>query len=100
MIAGYGMAYALSAAVDAAEVLASAPAPGAFAFLAAVAIGAVLGRLAVRACAARTPADGAVPCNGLAMLRRSERTGPVLLCDPGAPGRPRPRAPGAAPAAA
>lgn len=82
------------------ELLGAAPVPNAFALLAVVAVGAALGWMAVRGCVAWPLFDGEATGRGLAMLRRSQRTGPVSLCDPDAPGKPRPRAPGTAPAVA
>lgn len=46
------------------------------------------------------PAGEAAADTARAMRRRSERLQVITLCDPAAAGKPRPRAPGAVPAAA
>ncbi|MFW5420669.1 hypothetical protein J0910_29050 [Nocardiopsis sp. CNT-189] len=77
----------------------TAPALGGVALLAVVAVGAALAWAAVRGIATWPPLDGAGPL-GDALRRRAERTPVAPAVAPDTPGKPRPRAPGAAPAAA
>ncbi len=64
-----------------------------------VAVGAALALLALRGMSLWPVGDTAT--GAAHAMRRRSRTLPVLsLCDPDAAGRPRPRAPGAAPSAA
>ncbi|GAA1117167.1 DUF6412 domain-containing protein [Nocardiopsis composta] len=72
---------------------------GGVALLAVVAVGAALAWAAVRAIATWPPLDGAGTL-GDALRRRAERTPVAPAIAPDTPGKPRPRAPGAAPAAA
>lgn len=79
--------------------LSTPPAAGAFAALAIVAIGAALTWMVVRGGRVWPVLDSG-PSQGMAMRHRSACTATVAVRDPDAPGKPRPRAPGAAPAAA
>nr|WP_221308836.1 DUF6412 domain-containing protein [Nocardiopsis mwathae] len=78
--------------------MATAAPAGALALLAIVAVGAALSWIAVRGLRAWPPFDGEVG-RSRSMLRRSEGLDPPPLRDPDAPGKPRPRAPGAVPVA-
>ncbi|MDA8369442.1 MAG: DUF6412 domain-containing protein [Nocardiopsaceae bacterium] len=71
---------------------------GAFTVLALVAAGSALTWMIVRGVHTRPRIDGDSR-RSRAMLLRSERAVAPPLQDPDAPGKPRPRAPGAAPAA-
>ncbi|MFC7326342.1 DUF6412 domain-containing protein [Marinactinospora rubrisoli] len=75
------------------------PVVGPVTLLAMVAVGAALAWVTVRGGRSRPCADSDVRTRCGAMLRRSERGALLAFRDPDAPGRPRPRAPGAAPAA-
>ncbi|MFC3998359.1 DUF6412 domain-containing protein [Nocardiopsis sediminis] len=78
---------------------AAGPITGSFALLALVAVGAALAWIAVRGVAA-WPVPDSEGGRADAMRRRSDRAAAPPLRDPDAPGKPRPRAPGAAPTAA
>lgn len=89
------------AALASLAVLLTTGASGPSGHLVALAAFAVVGVLALRQCARLLPASGALRPGIVATLRRrrAEHQAPLRLHDPDAPGHPRPRAPGAGPAA-
>ncbi|WP_052745761.1 DUF6412 domain-containing protein [Allosalinactinospora lopnorensis] len=99
MAAIYTLLHLLFFGAESAWPLSSLPTAGALTALAVVAIGAALAWMAVRGIRAWPLLDGGVSRCG-AVLRRAERAVVAPVRHPGTPGKPRPRAPGAAPVAA
>ncbi|ASU82083.1 hypothetical protein CDO52_04175 [Nocardiopsis gilva YIM 90087] len=96
MVSLYTLFHVLFAGLDDPWSLVPTAAPGgALALLALVAVGAALSWIAVRGLRAWPPLDDGEVDRSRAMLWRSERLTPPPLRDPDAPGKPRPRAPGA-----
>ncbi|CAM4201714.1 hypothetical protein GCM10009799_22920 [Nocardiopsis rhodophaea] len=96
MASVYALFHVLFAGFDELWSLVPTAAPaGALAVLALVAVGAALSWISVRGLRAWPPFDDGEVDRSRAMLWRSQRLTPPPLRDPDAPGKPRPRAPGA-----
>ncbi|GAA3728509.1 hypothetical protein HDA32_000159 [Spinactinospora alkalitolerans] len=92
--------HALLLGFDVTGALGGGPWSASLTLLALVAVGAALALMAVRGCVAPPFSDGDARVRRNAMRRRAGRGFAVVSRDPDAPGKTRPRAPGAAPVAA